>query len=141
MCYLGGKQCIGLMPLSPHNIKRGIIEHIREYHHVTDTSQDCTWIGCVCALPGSRCANRAPGHVAHVRDLAEHILNSHLGLRYACDLCGQAQWSSPFALSRHRSLCKGRVRVRCPGCLNEFDGEVALERHVEDAGCTYSARG
>jgi hypothetical protein len=54
---------------------------------------------------------------------------------YACDRCGRAEWSSPSALRRHRQQCRGRVAVRCTGCLNMFVSRRALEGHVELEGC------
>jgi hypothetical protein len=62
-------------------------------------------------------------------------MHSHLDFFYACDKCGRAEWSTPYALSRHRRVCRGKVAVRCAGCLELFMSQVALEGHVERQGC------
>jgi hypothetical protein len=137
-CLLGGAACPRFFTLVPHQVKRGIAEHLHEHHRGGGASPDCSWDGCVCAAQSGRlgrCSDRPAEHPAHVSDLADHILHSHLGFRYLCDLCGRAQWSTPSALARHARTCRGVCPVRCPGCLEVFPSEVALESHVGHGGC------
>jgi hypothetical protein len=139
-CWILGGGCPGYMAVTPRSVKRGIIEHLSVFHEhlcptLDGTVQECTWIACVCSAPGARCGSRSVGHSAHVNDIAEHIMHSHLDFRYTCELCGRADWSTPFSLRRHVGRCQGKVAVRCPGCLEGFDSEVALEGHVLRERC------
>jgi hypothetical protein len=141
-CHLGGHQCPGLFTLTPPQVKRGIAEHIHQYHRVTGDNIECSWTGCVCAAQSGRlgrCSDRPAKHPAHVSDLADHVLHSHFDFRYLCDLCGRAQWSTPSALARHTRTCRGVCEVRCPGCLDMFESEVILEKHMEAGACFSNA--
>jgi hypothetical protein len=142
LCLLAGNHCSGHMALSPRSVKRDIAHHLSLFHGIplspnSGTSvRDCTWLGCVCSLRGSRCDGRLPrSHAAHVNNLAEHIAHSHLDFRYACNLCERAEWSTPYALHRHRGRCRGKVVARCVGCLDMFESQSALEGHVERERC------
>jgi hypothetical protein len=90
-CLLGGAACPGFFTLVPHQVKRGIAEHLHEHHRGGGASPDCSWDGCVCAAQSGRlgrCSDRPAEHPAHVSDLADHILHSHLGFRYLSGLPG-----------------------------------------------------
>jgi hypothetical protein len=142
-CHLLGGFCPGYLTLSHHNIKNDVFEHLSIFHDIPKCSgpdapvQDCLWVGCTCSAHGPRCGTRLSGHTAHVNDLAEHIMHTHLGFRYACDRprCGRAEWSSPFALRRHQRKCYSTATVRCPGCLEEFESEIMLGSHAVREGC------
>jgi hypothetical protein len=141
-CQFGG--CLGMFSVRPNKIQ-GLTDHLRDYHGVSSQNHkeyECGWSGCVCTTARtSRCTSYGYGqHPAHVRDLASHIWNMHLNFRFACDKCGQAEWRSAHSLKRHREgHCKGKVDVRCSQCFGMFYGEVALERHIADAGCGISS--
>jgi hypothetical protein len=141
LCLLAGGPCPGLIALSPGSAKRDIAYHIFLCHGIPNCSassapvRECTWPGCSCVQRSARCGGRPHGHTAHVKDLADHIMHSHLDLFYACDLCKRAEWATPYALSRHRRRCPGRVAARCTGCLNMFVSQAALEGHVERNEC------
>jgi hypothetical protein len=141
-CRFGG--CLGMFSVRPNKIQ-GLTDHLRDYHGVSSQNHkeyECGWFGCVCTTARtSRCTSYGYGqHPAHVRDLASHIWNMHLNFRFACDKCGQAEWRSAHSLKRHREgHCKGKVDVRCSQCFGTFYGEVALERHIADAGCGISS--
>jgi hypothetical protein len=142
LCMLAGGHCSGVIALSPRSVKRDITDHLSRCHGVPSSSassapvRECTWLGCACALRGPRCGSRPRGHAAHVKDLADHIMHSHLDFLYACDRCGRAEWATPYALSRHRRRCRGRATVRCTGCLSQFVSRGALEGHVERWECS-----
>jgi hypothetical protein len=141
VCLLAGGHCSGVITLSPQSVKRDIVHHLSLFHDVPACSaadapvRDCTWFGCACTQRRARCGGRQRGHTTHVKDLADHIMHSHLDFFYACDLCGRAEWATPYALSRHRQRCRGRVAARCTGCLNLFMSTNALEAHTERGEC------
>jgi hypothetical protein len=141
LCLLAGGHCSGLIALSPGSAKRDIAHHLSLSHGIPSSSassapvRECTWLGCGCVQRSARCGGRPQGHAAHVKDLAGHIMHSHLDFFYACDRCGRAEWTTPYALSRHRQRCRGRVAARCTGCLNLFLSPSALEAHVEREEC------
>jgi hypothetical protein len=141
LCLLTGCPCPGFIELSSGSAKRGIVNHLSHFHDVPACSaadapvRNCTWFGCACVQRSARCGSRPHGHTAHVKDLADHIMHSHLDLFYACDLCKRAEWATPYALNRHRRRCPGRVAARCTGCLNMFVSQAALEGHVERNEC------
>jgi hypothetical protein len=141
LCHLAGGDCSGVMPISPGSVGPDVARHLFLYHGISTSSasrapvRECTWLACACTQQGVRCGSRPHGHAAHVKDLADHIIHSHLDFIYACDRCGRAEWSSPWALRRHRQQCRGRVAVRCTGCLHMFMSRRALEGHVELEGC------
>jgi hypothetical protein len=141
LCLLAGIDCPGHMTLSPRSVKRDIAHHLFLYHGVPNCPasstpvRECTWFGCTCVQRSARCGGRQQGHAAHVNSLAEHIAHSHLDLLYTCDLCERAECTTPYALSRHRRRCRGKVAARCAGCLDMFASQGALERHVERERC------
>jgi hypothetical protein len=141
LCHLAGGHCSGVIALSPGSAKRDIAYHLFLCHGVPNSSassarvRECTWPDCSCVQRSARCGGRPDGHTAHVKDLADHIMHSHLDLFYACDLCKRAEWATPYALNRHRQRCRGRVAARCTGCLNMFVSQAALEGHVERNEC------
>jgi hypothetical protein len=142
VCLLAGGHCSGLIELSPRSAKRDIAHHLSLFHGIPNCPassapvRECTWLGCACAQRSAGCSGRPQGHAAHVKDLASHIMHSHLDFFYACDRCGRAEWATPYALSRHRRRCRGRVMARCTGCLDLFVSQGALESHVEREECS-----
>jgi hypothetical protein len=142
LCLLPGGHCPGHIELLPGSAKRNIAHHLSLFHGIPNCSassapvRECTWLGCACAQRSAGCSGRPQGHAAHVKDLASHIMHSHLDFFYACDRCGRAEWATPYALSRHRRRCRGRVMARCTGCLNLFVSQGALESHVEREECS-----
>jgi hypothetical protein len=140
LCHLAGGHCSGVIAISPGSVKRDVADHLSFCHGIPTSSasrapvHECTWLACACTQRGARCGSRPQGHAAHVKDLADHIIHLHLDFIYACDRCGRAEWSSPWALRRHRQQCRGRVAVRCTGCLHMFVSRRALEGHVELEG-------
>jgi hypothetical protein len=142
LCLLAGSHCSGVIALSPRNVKGNIAHHLSLYHGIPRSSassapvHECTWLGCGCALRGPRCGGRPQGHAAHIKDLTDHIMHSHLDFFYACDRCGRAEWATPYALSRHRQRCRGRVAARCTGCNDLLVSQSALASHVERKECS-----
>jgi hypothetical protein len=149
-CMLNRGQCAHSFSISP-NDKHGLIEHLNDFHDGAKSKDqlDCSWVNCVCSPQSQRkgrCGMRPKGHAAHGEDLADHIWNTHLGFLYACEVCGRAEWTTLFAKNRHRNglyrkgevitpPCGGVFPARCPTCLDGFDSNIALERHLVDRKC------
>jgi hypothetical protein len=158
-----GQICRMPISIEPSNLRMCILSHFSSFHPLLaqaaqgaeEVEQTCPWLGCACAPQSQRrdrCAGREDVHPAHVTDLAEHIMNSHLDLRYSCDLCGHASWTSKAAVERHRKgrsagrgralrPCQGRTPARCVSCCRLFESVILLESHLQDGTCHYSAVG
>jgi hypothetical protein len=83
----------------------------------------CEWAGCRCgqsATPGNRCGGLAPMHPAHVKDMLQHVWDSHLGLRYVCSRCGRADFTSERSMLRHHN------GAACPGPVPEPTNPFAV---------------
>jgi hypothetical protein len=114
--------------------------HMAMEYHVKGAERVCRWAGCVCAAKTAvhgRCHGQSSGqHPTHVQSVEQHVWDVHLGLRWPCSKCHQADFTTERSMKRHQVQgCQGvapsmPISLFCAKCKIQLPSQADMNAHA-----------
>jgi hypothetical protein len=135
--------CSQPISLDQNILNRHLREHLVTEPIVPGRERVCRWVGCVCAAKtakSGRCKDQPMGqHPTHVQYVEQHVWDVHVGLRWHCNRCFQADFTTKRSMERHQSQggCSGPPGTAtsplfCASCKMQVQTQAAMNVHARE---------
>jgi hypothetical protein len=115
-------------------------EHLALESPLPTRERVCRWAGCVCAAKtdkSGRCNNQLMGyHPTHVQYIEQHVWDVHFGLRWFCNRCFQADFTTKRSMERHQkqgcSVAPAApvLPLICAACTFQMQSQAEMDVHA-----------